>query len=292
VALVFSEGEKAIYECAVQLDPTSFKISENRLYITQTRLVFDLKKPRSVELSEIMDLKLESFFGEQFISLKYKDLSGINNINFVCTGFGGIISNISKTLFVYKLITRLKEGMHPRDIRLMMPGSTAELYAPWILLTLMIVTPAVSVLVPLHCPSRLLAGIILLATFIAFSHTQVYRLLLGRLRWPVCAIVSLIIMSSILVVWNNCATTEVTHSAIVYGKEVVGDQMDPNSVWHCVRIQSDAGRDSLCVTNDDWNNIKIGDKMMVYYMEGPLVSTIIPYRYDDRTPQYVLKHRI
>jgi len=206
VVLVFSGGEKVLYECRVQLDPTPLKISETRLYVTPTRLVLDLQIPLSIELSEIMELKLDNFYGETFINVRYKRLTGISTMTFVCTGFGGIISNISKTRFVYTLITRLREGMHPRDARLMMPGPTLELYAPWVLLTVMIVAPAASMLFPLECWSRLVVGLLLLASFTAFSNTEVYRLLLGRIRRPVFAIVFTMLLGALVIIAKRCLT--------------------------------------------------------------------------------------
>jgi hypothetical protein len=291
VVLVFSGGEKALYECRVQLDPTAFKFSETRLYVTQTRLVFELEQPKTVEISEIMEARLDSFLGEQYITVKYKDLSGVNTLSFVCTGFGGIISNISKTLFVYKLIGRLRDGMHPRDMRLIMSGSTLELYAPWVLLAAMVVTPAAGVLAPLDCPTRFAMGLILLISFVGFSLTSVYRLLFGRLRWPVCGVVCTVLAASMLVLWDTCSAVEVVHPARIYGKEVTGNEAVPGSVWHCLGVESDAGRDRLCVTLDDWNGLKIGDKVLVYYVDGPLTTRIVPFKYDDRTPEYVIRHR-
>jgi hypothetical protein len=210
VTLVFSGGERLLYECKVQVDPISLGISDNRLYVAPTRLVFELDdEPVSVELSEVMELRLDSAYGERFIFIRFKNLSGINTITFVCTGFGGIISNISKTMFVYKLVSRLRSGRVPmdRDIRLLMSGSTIELYAPWTLLTLMLVTLAAGVVVPLQCWSRLLGTAILLLSFLAFSFTEVYRLLLGRLRWPVIGVVCTFLFSALAVIGARCVAT-------------------------------------------------------------------------------------
>ena len=292
VVLEFSGGEKVLYDCRVQLEPTALKFSETRLYITPTRLVFELEKPLSIEISEITESSLQNSYGERFIYLKYKDLSGVNSVLFVCTGLGGIISNISKTLFVYKLINRLREGMHPRDIRLITSGSTVELYAPWVLLAVMLMSQAVSLMLPVGCSGRLALSVTFLAAFTLFSFTEVYKLLLGRLRWPVYSIVCLIILASLALVWNGCHTVEVMHPAVIYGKNVKGDLQRPETVWYCLDVRSDVGGGSLCVARDDWTGFNVGDRLMVYYMEGPLTSAIVPYRYDDRNPGYVMEHRL
>jgi hypothetical protein len=292
VVLEFSGGEKVLYDCNVQLEPTALKFSETHLYVTQTRLVFELEEPLSVELSEVMELSLENSYGERFIYIKYKDLSGVNSLIFVCTGFGGIISNISKTIFVYKLINKLREGMHPRDIRFIMSGSAVELYAPWVLLTVMLISPAVSLMLPIGCWGRLALGLTFLLAFTVFSFTEVYKLLLGRLRWSVYLIVCLIISVSLLFIWNGCSTVEVMHPAVIYGKEIQGDLKNPKSVWYCLKVRSDVGEGSLCVARDDWTTFDVGDRVMVYYMEGPISSYIVPHKYDDRSPEYVVKNRL
>jgi hypothetical protein len=292
VVLEFSGGEKSLYECKVQLDPTFLKFSETRLYVTQSRMVFELEAPVSVELSEIIDMRLERFYGEQFIQLKYKDLTGIHQMNFVCTGFGGIISNISRTIFLYKLIGRLKGGMNPRDIRFILSGSTIQLYTPWVLLALMLMAPSMSIILDVDCSSRLAAGIILLASFTIFAFTDVYKLLLGRLRWPIYLMVVLIVSASVITLWNTCSAREVMHSAVISDKFMVGSAQNPASVWYCVRVESVEGLDDLCIAHDDWLAYKAGDKLTVYYLKGSIWSTIIPYRYDDHNAAYVLKNRI
>ncbi len=288
----FSGGEKVLYDCRVQLEPTTLKFSETHLYVTPTRLVFDLEQPLSVELSEVVDVELMNYYGERFIYLKYKDISGVNTLSFVCTGFGGIISNISKTIFVYKLVRRLHDGMHPRDIRFIMSGSTIELYAPWLLLAVMLLAPALSILLPVGCWGRLGLGAAFLLSFTAFSFTEVYKLLLGRLRWLVYALVSLIILASLLFIWNSCSTMETTYSATIYGKEIVGDLDVPSTVWYCVNVRSEVGSDRLCMAKADWLDVRVGDKIMVYYVEGPLTSEIVPYKYGYRDPSYVMEHRM
>lgn len=292
MVLEFSGGEKLLYDCRVQLEPTALKFSETHLYITATRLVFELDEPLCVEISEIMELTMQNSYGERFIYMKYKDITGVHSLIFVSTGFGGIISNISKTIFVYKLINKLRDGMHPRDVRLVMSGSHVELYAPWILLAAMIISPAASLMLPLGCWGRLALGVTFLAAFTIFSLTEVYKLLLGRLRWPVYAIVCLVILTSLAFIYNSCVTVEVMHPALIYGKEIQGNLDNPTTVWYCLDVRSDIGEDRLCVARDDWTTFNVGDKIGVYYMEGPMTSTIVAYKYDDRTPDYVIKHRL
>jgi len=292
VVLEFSEGEKALYECRVQLDPTVLKLSETRLYLTQSRLVFELERPLSVELSEIMDISLERFYGEQFIQLKYKDLSGIHTMSFVCTGFGGLISNISRTIFLYKLINKIKAGMNPRDIRFLISGSTIGLYTPWFLLALMLMAPAMSVILDVDCAGRMVAGFILLLSFTAFAFTEVYKLLLGRLRWPIYLIVVLIISASVVTLWNTCSAVEVMYPAVITDKYMMGGLQNPSTIWYCVKVKSEAGSDDLCIAHEDWNTYKSGDRIAVYYLKGHIWSSIVPYRYDDHNAAYVIKNRL
>lgn len=292
MTLEFSGGEKVLYDCRVQLEPTAFNFSETHLYITHTRLVFELEEPITAEISEIMELSLESFYGERFIYMKYKDLKGVHTISFVCTGFGGIISNISKTIFVYKLLSRLRDGMHPRDIRFLMSGSAVELYSPWILLAVMLLAPAASILFPLSCWSRVGLSALFFLAYTLFSITDVYKLLLGRLRWPSYGIVSFIILTSMLIMANNCMTVEVMYPGTVYGKSIDGDLSNPLTIWYCVDVKTEIGQDRLCLAEDDWRSVSVGDRIITYYMDGPLSDTIIPYRYDDRTQDYVLTNRL
>jgi hypothetical protein len=182
--------------------------------------------------------------------------------------------------------------MHPRDIKFIMSGSTIELYAPWALLAIMLVAPSLSIILTLSCWSRLALGLAFFLAYTAFSFTEVYKLLLGRLRWPIYVIVCLIILTSLLFIWNSCSTTEVMYSAVIYGKEISGDLEKPDTVWYCVNVRSEVGRDSLCIARDDWTGFNVGDKIMVYYMEGPISSAIVPHRYDDRGPDYVMQHRL
>ncbi|MFH1055141.1 MAG: hypothetical protein V1744_03480 [Candidatus Altiarchaeota archaeon] len=291
MVLEFSGGEKAIYECRVQLDPTAIKLSETRLYVTQTRLVFDLDEPLSVELSEIIELSLERFYGEHFIHIRYKDISGVNTLNFVCSGLWGLISNISETIFVYKMIGRLRKGMHPRDIRFLISSSTVELYTPWILLALMIMAPAMGVSLPINCWARLALGVSLTLSFAVFSFTDVYKLLLGNFRWFISSVVLLAIFVSLIVIWNNCSTKEVEYPAVVVSKYISEDRLNSQNIWHCLKVKSNIKVDDLCVARADWINLNVKDRIAVYYLEGPLWSTIVPYTYDDRNQAYVIKHR-
>ncbi|MBD3387715.1 MAG: hypothetical protein GF416_01590 [Candidatus Altiarchaeales archaeon] len=291
MTLEFSGGEKLLYDCRVQLDPTALKFSDTNLYITETRMVFELEEPVSLEISEIMELKMENFYGERFIYLRYKDIKGVHSLRFVCTGFGGIISNISKTIFVHKLISKLRGGAKPHELRFLMSGSTLELYLPWILLAAMVFTPAAGIMMPLSCWLRFWLGVSFLVAFALFTMTDVYKLLLGSLRIPASAIVFLMISSSIVFIWNTCSTVEVAYPALIYSKEMTGDANVPDSIWYCAGVRSEYGEERLCLSRDDWDTFKVGDKVMVYYDEGPLKTSFVQYKYDDRTPEYVLKNR-
>jgi hypothetical protein len=287
VTLEFSGGEKVLYECLIQVDPTTLKISANRLYITPTRLVFDLERPLSVEISEIVELSLERFYGEKYVRVKYKNLSGVNTISFVCAGFGGVISNIARTIFVHRLISRLREGMHPRDVRLMLSKASIEFYTPWMLLALMIAVPSIALLTPVDCWSRFLLGFALVMAFTGFALTEVFRVLLAGFRWHGYLTVMAIMFVALSALYIDCSTYEIMYGATVRDKVM----MENGGVWHCLSVESPVGADIVCASKADWEQYMVGDRIVVYYMENLLGSTINPYKYDDRGPDYVISHK-
>ncbi len=274
VTLQFLGEEKLIYDCRVQLEPSALKFSEVNLYVTQTRLVIELEDPLTIEISEIMELNLERYYGEQFIKLRYKDIRGVHEMKFVCTGFGGIISNISKTSFLFKLIGRLREGMDPRDLRFIVSGSSLEIYKPWTLLGVMLASLAFILISEAGCTGRLTISFILVSAYVAFSFTEVNKLLLGSLRWPVFTIVVGMIVIAMAILGNSCSTVEVMQSSTIVGKSIISGN-------YCLDISSNLGNERICMDEQEWKQNNIGDTIGIYYLKGPLFNTMVEGRYDD-----------